>query len=311
MKSLKMLAIISILIFSLVNLSVGQKVLKCDLNQENWCVFKNAEIGNDELVAFDVNGGDKNAVKSSYFSSSSIFYIPGEFFFNFPKLEMLALEEQNLMTIKPGSFQNATNLNYLDLIGHKIMVIKEDVFQGATNLMTLDLCCGQLIELGKNSLKSLPNLQFLTLSGNQLKIIHKDAFKGLTSLRKIGLENNQLQYLHPELFADNFYLESVSLNANRLKGIARNMFSHLKQLKGLWLSGNVCVDKVYDPTANKRFQKIEKDLDNCHRSYFEDKTIFSNDNFDFIDEKFSDFEKRLRGLEESVSKILKNLDVTK
>ncbi len=300
----------SILFFTFCNV-VELKLLKCNLNNENWCIFKNADISENELVSFDVIDGDKNSILSSYFSTSSVFYIPGEIFQAFPKLEMLALEEQNLMDLKAGAFKNASNLNYLDLIGHKINKITDDVFEGATNLVTLDLCCGMLSDLGKNSLKSLPNLQTLTLSGNQLKIIHKDAFKGLFSLKKIGLENNRLQYLHPDLFVNNLYLESVSLNANGIKGIAKNMFSHLSKLKGLWLSGNLCVDKVYDPTANKRFPKIEKDLENCHRSYFEDKTVLSSDNFDFIEEKFNDFERRLKGLEQVLTKILKKLDVTK
>ncbi len=74
-----------------------------------------------------------------------------------------------------------------------------------------------------------------SLADNQFK------FKGLTKLETISLHENLLHALHPR------------------------MFSHLDNLKALFLTGNNCIDEDFFPYPSKA--TIEDELMDCGDNY--------------------------------------------
>lgn len=263
----KSLLILSLFLAAGTKFSGAVKLIKCSMDDEDYCVFKNIVVNKNEFVKVVADQLDKSQVLKVDFQTSTVQTVPQKIFEDFRNLEIILLSKRNVEEMKSGTLTNAKKLKILDLDRNKLTAIENGAFNGATNLENLFLCCNQLTMFPKKLLSDQTKLQYITLRANNIEVIHKSAFKKQINLQKIDLGGNQLQFLHKDLFITTPKLHVVYLNKNRLKAISAKMFSHLRSLQDLWLSQNACIDNHYEIAAFNQINSIERDLKNCDENY--------------------------------------------
>lgn len=256
-----------ILFFTAFGGTKAKRTINCQMDDEDYCVFKRIFVKKNEFVNLGVEEIDKSQVIRVDFQTSTIESVPAELFESFENLEILLLSKRNVEELRPDTLMHARKLKILDLDRNKISNLERGAFKGAINLENIFLCCNQLTTFDKTLLIFQTKLQYITLRQNNLEILHKDTFKNQINLDKIDLGGNQLQFLHKDIFINNPKLHVLYLNKNKLRAISPKMFTHLKFLQDLWLSQNACINKRYEIGANDKYPIIEKDLKECGEHY--------------------------------------------
>ena len=108
-------------------------------------------------------------------------------------LQYLALERNNINTIKAGTFQNLSKLEILNLEFNQIKVIENGAFSGLSNLVKLSLQYNQIKNLTSEVFKGMESLKDLELNDNQIDTIEQKTFEHLDDLRNLNLTGNRLR----------------------------------------------------------------------------------------------------------------------
>ncbi|XP_031639843.1 leucine-rich repeat-containing protein 15-like [Contarinia nasturtii] len=140
--------------------------------------------------------------------------IDGTSICEWPKLEFLHADSNNLEKLSSGILSNCQQLTNLNLQNNKINEIASDAFFG------------------------LSSLKYLDLSSNQIKILDKNVFEHLKVLEGLDLRENQIQIDSSQLFQYNSDLRFLSLYSNDLRYIPVGLFDNLNKLEDLFISNN-------------------------------------------------------------------------
>jgi hypothetical protein len=143
-------------------------------------------------------------------------------------------------TIDGLLFGNLRNLQRLWLVGCEIEVIAEDAFAYFLFLIGLDL------------------------RDNKIKQLTINTFRNNKNLLGINLADNQIEVLHPNTFQQNIKLKWLVLQSNKIDAIAPGSFIGFTSLTLLDLSGNRCINTVFQ---NWKFELYNVELDMCARNY--------------------------------------------
>lgn len=220
------------------------------LDNNNW----DHEINDDFFV------GHENITQFDISNCSIRGFVPGHFFTDFPKLEVLDLSRNLLEGDLPGpditSTMNATKLQYLSLHSNNIT---GQIPQGISNLKSLkhlDLSVNQMFGYIVNELGELKSLEYLFLA-------HNDFFPGrfpecirnLTNLEELSLKNNNLMDEIPEWIEELTRLELLDLGENDLNSEIPDSMGKLTNLWILILNANNLQGTI--PASFHQLKKLE------------------------------------------------------
>jgi hypothetical protein len=121
--------------------------------------FKKTRKGEKLHIIVEGRKFEGSDVSSVTFNGSGIFQVPVELFAKFEYLQYLAMSEQKVQVISPGTFEYADYLKGLKLSGNKIWILAADTFKEANNLKIIDLSKNLLESLPEGIFRTLPNLQ--------------------------------------------------------------------------------------------------------------------------------------------------------
>lgn len=95
------------------------------------------------------------------------------------------LDNRQIETIDPDTFNGLTTLTYLELFSNKITDLDPTIFNGLTGLKSLTLYNNLLRIIDSGTFKELINLEVLNLYNNKIIAIDYDVFVGLNSLKSV------------------------------------------------------------------------------------------------------------------------------
>lgn len=188
-----------------------------------------------------------------------------EFAFNeLTNLEFLAFRETGIEHLPENVFWNLSKLKALISYGNPFSVVHDNLFRDLSELEVLWLRNCDIRDLTRKSLATLRNLEELDLSENPISIIDDEVFKNLGNLKRLELYRCELKTLPAKLFETNLKLERVNLYSNRLKSI-QVVFSTLRNIQEIDLSGNDCMSELYSSTRTGRQDTNLEKLDSIVR----------------------------------------------
>ena len=179
--------------------------------------------------------------------------------FNFyPKLELVDLSNNGIVSIPDRGFKSQRSLLDLRLNDNKISELNAETFHGLGKLKSL--------ELRKNFIESLPGfifqelieLEILDLGKNRISRISPEALTGLTQLRVLKLDDNNLNRI-PEGIENLPNLAELHLNRNKIRVVPDRSLL-LPTLSYLDLSSNMIErihEKGFDKLVDLRTLKLQ------------------------------------------------------
>ncbi|XP_061526506.1 leucine-rich repeat-containing G-protein coupled receptor 4 isoform X2 [Phycodurus eques] len=170
-------------------------------------------------------------------SMNNITELPANVFKNFPYLEELMLQNNQLKTVPSAALKNLHFLQSLRLDANHITAVPDDSFEVLQQLRHLWLDDNDLTEVPVGSLRHQANLQALTLALNRILYIPDNAFANLTSLVVLHLHNNRITEIGNKCFTGLVNLETLDLNFNNLIAFPKAIEA-LPKLKELGFHSN-------------------------------------------------------------------------
>ncbi|CAI9718876.1 adhesion G-protein coupled receptor G6-like isoform X2 [Octopus vulgaris] len=194
------------------------------------------------------------------------------------RLQELGLGDNNIATIKEGTFTGLSNLKTLSLRNNKISRIEKEMFEGLHNLEILSLTSNKISRIEKEMFEGLHNLEILNLQWNNIATI-KGVFTGLSNLKTLDLGYNNIANIKEGTFTGLPNLNYLDLQWNNIATFEEGVFTGLSNLKTLDLFGN-------------KISRIEKEM-------FQDLH-----NLQYLDIAFN----KIAALKEGVFTVLSNLE---
>ena len=212
-------------------------------------------------------------LKSVFLNVNNITHVPTLPNAYSPKLEILCLPANNMVSISPDMFasnnwkalkilmlainkithlppnlfssSSLERLEYINVAYNDLTELPEGLFDNPvlTNLKKLDFsvnCIDRLSEKLLNS-SNLGKLEIIYLNRNQIKVLPVNLFQNnvLQNLRTIDLGYNEIEHIPAKFFKCLENIESIYLNNNKIKIITADMFSRMENLFILDLSYNL------------------------------------------------------------------------
>jgi hypothetical protein len=236
---MKIILLVGILLLSLVNIS-AEKTITCKADSWHFyprCHFGGVTVGPDETISVETDPADAKANKivRVVITDSSIYSFPAELFTKFPKLKKCYAWRQNIHEIKPDTFEDAKKLEEIYLWENALTFLHADTFKGEffyQSWIITFYCDHNEYHYEHNDF----NYEIIQKISNFLRF-----FKGLRKLTVISLWNNKISALDPK------------------------MFSHLRKLNRLLLTGNSCISENFDPVYE--MATVEGKLAECGAGY--------------------------------------------
>ena len=178
--------------------------------------------------------------------------------FNFyPKLELVDLSHNGIVSIPARAFKSQRALLDLRLNDNKISALTPDTFHGLKKLESLELRRNFIERLPDGFLADLAGLEILDLGKNRIREVGPAAFQGLDQLRVLKLDDNNLNRL-PEGLDLLPALVELHLNRNKIRVVPDSTLL-LPALAHLDLSSNK-IERVHEKAllgvANLRSLKL-------------------------------------------------------
>lgn len=128
----------------------------------------------------------------------------------------IIIEDENIPTLKSGTFYNLTKLRYVSLKRNNINEIESYPFQYLPSARIINLNFNFIKRVPQNVFVNLP-IRKLYLKGNGIQTLDALAFKNLTFLEILDLSSNNIEMIPENLFYLTKNLKHVNLNYNRLR----------------------------------------------------------------------------------------------
>lgn len=174
---------------------------------------------------------------------------------NLNTLVWLAMDNNNIKTIRNYALYNLTNLNYINLEYNKISKIHNNLFHFNIHkkLKEIRLSNNNLDIIESDTFYNLKELNTIMLSYNVIKTIKTSGFKNLNNLLNIVLSFNQIKYIYPNAFINLPNLIKLDLQHNKLKDFNLNVFSNISN-KQIPMSLNLSHNFITNLNENEKKQ---------------------------------------------------------
>ena len=179
----------------------------------------------DSITTFNVN-----EMKLGYLDNNSMT--------NFPKLNRIILESNDIRGLGASCFAHLPALTSLSLSSNSIEVLKSGVFIDLPKLEELFLDRNRLKTIEDNAFSQLKSLRELDLRLNDINVITSSTFSGLTALKRLDLSRNQLKSIPSNAVVGAPLLRELDLNKNQIETIDENAFQNMSHLMSVQLNEN-------------------------------------------------------------------------
>ncbi|GLG98202.1 Toll-like receptor 7 [Gryllus bimaculatus] len=154
-------------------------------------VLNKLTISNNLLISIDGRAfRNCSDLKELDLSSNSLQDVP-DALHELTFLKTLDLGENNISTVRNGSFRNLQQLNGLRLIGNNIGNLTSDMFWDLTSLQVLNLAKNKIQQIERGTFEHNERIEAIRLDGNFLTDID-GVFSKISSLLWLNLSNNHL-----------------------------------------------------------------------------------------------------------------------
>ncbi|XP_018563766.1 chondroadherin-like [Anoplophora glabripennis] len=186
-------------------------------------------------------------------------------FENLPKLEILALLDNEIDHVRAGVFNNM-NLTTLYLQRNQIATIDTKAFDDMPRLYKLKLNSNKISVWDPNWFHNSPSLTEVLFRRNNIQSIPSKAFQNIKGSHvyqgtylvdtKIYLSKNSISYISPDALYGLEELSQLWLDRNRLTELDEGIFAGITQMSILFLSKN-----KLKALPSKMFPKLTSDID--------------------------------------------------
>ena len=137
------------------------------------------------------SNAEANKTIGVVFKNSNIKFIPTKIFEDFPNLQVLYVDGQQLIKLEQHYFKSATSLRTLWAPNNEITELDAHTFSYMANLYTLDLSNNPIDYIHSLGFSGLSRLVILNLSGTKLKNLSFDSFWYLFQLTSLKFANDK------------------------------------------------------------------------------------------------------------------------
>lgn len=152
--------------------------------------------------------------------------------------QALNMSHQNLRTIRPDTFEGASNLQTLIADHNRLTAIPDNLFAGARQLTHVDFSYNDIANLDIASLDSAHAVQDFNLAMNQIEELRPGHFAAFGSMKTLNLSANHIRTIKAETFAGAHQLQVLDLSYNNITVLSSYAFENLTALVELRLGSN-------------------------------------------------------------------------
>lgn len=213
------------------NLSVSY----CSKKEENFCIFSNVELKEDDNYELKTNESD--AIDKIKFTGSVIPVLTDAICKNFPLIWNLQLLKLEIKSIRPEAFKHCPGLKIVNLTRNEITHLAPETFAKHETLEEVELEFNRLEYVSMSFFAaSNDTLKKLVLSNNYLRYVFIDNSITFTKLEELKLNNNQLMDIDSSgLMNQLVNLKTVTLQKNLIS--CTRFRKIVDELKGKHLGG--------------------------------------------------------------------------
>ena len=176
----------------------------------------------------------------------------------------LEFDNNQLLVIPPGVFNQCPSLKYIYFNNNQISILPDGLFDKCIVLEEINFSDNQLSRIPDNLFDKFSSLKFINFNNNQLSTIPERLFDNCPALKEIRCSNNQLSKLPDSLFekccalqfidfsynrietfqipdiqnAEYFYLQVIHFNNNQLATLQDQLFDKCPALKKIYFNDN-------------------------------------------------------------------------
>ncbi|XP_023246424.1 protein artichoke-like [Copidosoma floridanum] len=183
-------------------------------------------------------------------------------------LTTLALDNNRIRDLEPGTFARLGRLRELRLQDNRLAEVSRGVFAPLPGLQELHLQDNAITDVQTGALRSLRGLEHINLQGNQLAVLG-DVFRQeqdnhqqqLGSLLSLQLDGNGLGVLHNDSLRGQASLKVMWLGHNKLTRLQAPLFRDLLQVERLYLTNNSISrieDAAFRPMQALKFLELSQ-----------------------------------------------------
>lgn len=187
-------------------------------------------------------------LKQFFAHGTRVSEIPGNFFQNVPRLEVVNLSNNQITCIHPELFSHVSTLKKLNLGRNKIERLDPQTFEHQVKLISLRIFENNLTHIPAALCASLTALESLDLSDNCITNIDPHAFDSQGTLKNLILCGNQLKDLDPHLLRYCAQLKNVNFSKNKLSTLKASLIEPLTNLEIINLKDNPELQNVSSDT---------------------------------------------------------------
>lgn len=170
----------------------------------------------------------------------------------FPNIVTYTFINAGVPEISLDNFRNLVALEVITLNGNEIVTVQWDTFNHTTSLRELNLSDNKISFLNENILASVQKLEKFWIANNFLSNnFPKSRYSPL--LIEINLSHNRITEIRDNIFQTCNDLEIIILSLNEIIFLNSDNFLNKPNLMSVDLTGNICIDKVFNGSNGTRF----------------------------------------------------------
>lgn len=196
------------------------------------------DLSNCNLSDIDLLRYLPDSVTEINLCDNKITTLPDHLLDNLTNLENFYIENNQVVDIPKGFFENNAKLDWVTFAGNNLTSLEEGDFAGLDNLTILDLERNSITKVDEKALEGMPKIQQLSFASNNLSELPDGCLKPVGgSLAYLFLYENNFRSL-PKAVSDCTAVAEISASDNGMTDISAVDFSKLTNLQELNLMNN-------------------------------------------------------------------------
>ncbi|CAG9856078.1 unnamed protein product [Phyllotreta striolata] len=180
----------------------------------------------------------RQTIQKLYLSNNNLKAIPFQVFSHLPKLRVLDLSFNQLVTFLDHFFKFNKYIEELLLNNNNLTKITSNALADLTDIKRLDLSHNSLRSVAKGLFDSLVHLEYLNLADNPLANMASGTLRGLSNLRTLNLSGNKISQLTFGLLHFSPLLTTLTLDDTLIDVIHNTEFLGVPKLTKLNIRNN-------------------------------------------------------------------------